>query len=49
MQHLGTMNRGTPTLSVRMVPDSGTGELVGLAGEFKIIGKHSHEFRYALP
>jgi hypothetical protein len=39
-------------LSVTVVPDSGTGALAGLAGDFKIIvadGKHSYEFSYALP
>lgn len=52
LQHTGTMNRGTPQLLVTVVPDSGTGELVGLAGEFKIIvaeGTHSYEFSYTLP
>ena len=51
-QHTGTMNRGAPSLSVTVVPDSGTGELAGLAGEFKIIiadGKHRYEFTYSLP
>lgn len=51
LQHNGTMTRGVPGLSVTVVPDSGTGELVGLAGEMKIIiaaGKHSYEFEYAL-
>ena len=52
LQHTGTMNRGAPTLVVTVVPDSGTGELVGLEGEFKIDvedGKHSYEFTYRLP
>ena len=52
LQHTGTMNRGAPSLSVTVVPDSGTQELVGLAGEFNIIiagGKHSYEFNYTLP
>jgi hypothetical protein len=52
LQHTGTMNRGVPELSVTVVPDSGTGELAGLRGEFKIIiaeGKHSYEFAYTLP
>ena len=52
LQHTGSMNRGTPSLSVTVVPDSGTGGLVGLAGEFKIIiaeGQHSYEFDYTLP
>ena len=52
LQHAGTMNRGAPSLSVTVVPDSGTGELAGLAGDFKIVvaeGKHSYEFSYTLP
>jgi hypothetical protein len=52
LQHSGTMNRGAPSLSVTVVPDSGTGELAGLAGEFRIIiaeGRHSYEFNYSLP
>lgn len=52
LQHNGIMNRGVPSLSVVVVPDSGTDELAGLEGEFKIIiegGKHSYEFSYRLP
>ena len=52
LQHTGTMTRGTPKLTVSVVPDSGTGELMGLAGEMEIIvagGKHSYEFGYQLP
>jgi hypothetical protein len=52
LQHTGTMNRGAPSLSVTVVPDSGTGELVGLSGTFNIIiaaGQHRYEFAYALP
>jgi hypothetical protein len=53
LQHSGTMNRGTDSvLLVSVVPDSGTGELVGLQGTFNIIiadGKHSYEFTYSLP
>jgi hypothetical protein len=52
LQHNGLMNRGTPSLSVVVVPDSGTEELAGLEGEFKIIiegGRHSYEFNYRLP
>ena len=51
LQHNGTMNRGNPTLTVSVVPDSGTGELTGLCGEMKITiaeGKHSYEFEYTL-
>jgi hypothetical protein len=52
LQHSGTMTRGTPQLSVTVVPDSGTGELVGLAGEMEIKiadGKHMYDFQYTLP
>ncbi len=51
LQHTGTMNRGTPSLSITVVPDSGTDELVGLSGKMNIIiadGKHSYEFTYSL-
>jgi hypothetical protein len=51
LQHTGTMDRGVPGLSVTVVPDSGTGELVGLSGRMNIIitaGKHSYEFDYTL-
>ncbi len=51
LQHTGLMDRGTPSLSVVVVPDSGTEELVGLEGEFKIMieaGSHSYEFNYRL-
>ena len=52
LQHTGTMNRGTPQLAISVVPDSGTGQLVGLAGKMAITvasGKHSYEFEYTLP
>ena len=52
LQHSGTMTRGVPQLSITVVPDSGTGELVGLAGRMTIEitnGKHSYEFDYTLP
>jgi hypothetical protein len=51
LQHSGTMTRGEPHLSVTVVPDSGTGQLVGIAGRMtiKIVdGKHFYEFRYTL-
>jgi hypothetical protein len=50
--HAGIMDRGSPNLSVRVVPDSATGELVGLAGRFDIkieAGVHRYEFEYSLP
>ncbi|TAL97771.1 MAG: DUF3224 domain-containing protein [Paraburkholderia sp.] len=52
LQHTGTMNRGVSSLSVTVVPDSGTGELSGIEGEFKINiveGAHFYEFAYRLP
>jgi hypothetical protein len=52
LQHSGTMNRGQASLLVTVVPDSGTGELAGLAGTMAIDivdGKHSYRFEYALP
>ena len=51
LTHVGTMNRGALQLSVVIVPDSGTGELQGIAGtlEIKIAdGKHSYELNYTL-
>jgi Protein of unknown function (DUF3224) len=51
LQHTGTMDRGKPSLSVTVVPDSGTDDLAGLTGKMSIIiadGKHSYEFEYAL-
>ena len=52
LQHSGTMTRGTPQLSVTVVPDSGTGDLVGLTGKMTINienGKHFYVFEYTLP
>jgi hypothetical protein len=52
LQHSGTMTRGTPHLSVTVVPESGTGQLVGLSGKMAIKideGKHSYDFEYTLP
>jgi hypothetical protein len=52
LQHSATMTRGVPQLSVTVVPDSGTGQLVGLTGKMEIIinaGKHSYDFEYTLP
>ncbi len=51
LQHSGTMDRGAPTLSVTVVPDSGTGELTGLEGTFEIDiveGEHFYVFTYRL-
>ena len=51
LQHSGTMNRGVPQLAIHVVPDSGSGELVGLAGSMTITitdGRHSYDFEYSL-
>jgi Protein of unknown function (DUF3224) len=52
LQHSATMTRGEPQLSITVVPDSGSGQLLGLSGKMNIIiaaGKHSYEFDYTLP
>jgi hypothetical protein len=51
LQHTGTMTRGALQLSITVVPDSGTDQLAGLAGEMKIEivdGKHLYAFDYTL-
>lgn len=51
LQHNATMNRGVPQLNIIVVPDSGTGELAGLAGKLAINiieGKHLYDFEYTL-
>lgn len=52
LQHTGSMDRGTPSLSVTVVPDSGTEELEGLSGQMTIDptgGQHRYSFTYRLP
>lgn len=52
VQHSGTMTRGAPHLTITVVPDSGTGQLTGIAGEITITiveGKHFYEIDYTLP
>ena len=50
LQHFATMTRGAPRLEIVVVPDSGTGDLVGLTGKMGIIiaegGKHFYELEY---
>lgn len=51
LQHGGTMAGGKPTLHVTVVPGSGTGELVGLRGNFEITieaGKHFYAFDWSI-
>ena len=50
LQHSGSMNRGAPSLSITVVPDSGMGELAGLIGTLSINvvdGKHFYDFLYS--
>jgi len=53
LQHAGTMAQNVPQLTITVVPDSGTGELKGLAGKMTINitadGKHSYDLEYTLP
>src|SRR5262245_32048193 len=52
LQHSGRMNRGVPSLSIMVVPDSGTDELAGIAGTLSINiidGKHFYDFIYSIP
>jgi hypothetical protein len=51
LQHSGTMTRGTQSLTITVVPDSGTDELEGLTGKMTIRiadGKHYYDFEYPL-
>lgn len=51
LQHSGIMDRGAQRLVITVVPDSGTGELTGLAGTMTIIiegGKHAYQLDYTL-
>jgi hypothetical protein len=53
LQHRGIMTRGAPDLAINVVPDSGTGELAGIAGKMNIRieagGKHFYDLDYTLP
>jgi hypothetical protein len=52
LHHTGVMLKGTPSLTIRVVPDSGTGELAGIDGEMHIKiadGKHFYRLEYTIP
>lgn len=52
LQHSSFLTRGAPQQSITVVPDSGTGQLVGLTGNMIVNivdGKHSYDFEYTLP
>ena len=51
LQHSGTMTRGAGELNITVIPDTGTGDLLGLSGRFNINisgGQHSYDFDYTL-
>jgi hypothetical protein len=51
LQHSSTMHEGAQAQSIRVVPGSGTGALVGLTGSMTVeitAGKHEYVFEYAL-
>jgi hypothetical protein len=51
LMHTGRMTRGTPSLEITVVPDSGTDELTGLSGSLEIMvveKKHLYIFDYAI-
>jgi hypothetical protein len=51
LQHSGSMDRGVASLSITVVPDTGTGELAGLTGRMAIEitgGQHFYDFEYEL-
>ena len=51
LQHTGVMNRGVGSLTITVIPDSGTGELADLAGTMSIEiagGVHSYVFEFTL-
>jgi hypothetical protein len=52
LQHSSRLSRSAPEQSITVVPDWGTGQLVGLAGKMTITiadEKHSYDFEYTLP
>lgn len=52
LQHTGIMTGGGQSLTITIVPDSGTEELTGISGTLRIIieGKvHKYEMDYTIP
>src|SRR5262249_8697636 len=52
LHHTGVMDRGTQSLAITIVPDSGTGQLKGISGTMTIDiakdGTHSYVLKYTL-
>jgi hypothetical protein len=52
LQHSATMHGGKYSLTITVIPGSGTGELTGIDGSMTIEiveGKHKYTFDYSLP
>ena len=53
LQHSGSMKNNVPQLTITVVPESGTGQLEGIAGKMTITvapdGKHTYDLEYTLP
>ena len=53
LQHIGSMVDNSFSITVEVVPGSGTGQLAGIAGKMDIHiapdGKHTYDFEYTLP
>lgn len=52
LQHMGVMNRGEQSLTIVIVPDSGSDNLEGIQGNMHIDmaeGKHLYTLTYSLP
>ena len=51
LYHNASMTRGAPALAIKVVPDSGTGDLAGISGSMNIDvknGEHAYTFEYDL-
>ncbi len=51
LQHFGMMDKGTDSLTLKVVPDSGTNQLIGLTGDMTIDvvdSQHYYKFDYEL-
>ena len=51
-QHSGTMTATSQGVTITVIPDSGTGELEGIAGTMSIEikdGQHFYDFEYTVP
>lgn len=52
LQHSGIMTKGAQHLTIQVVPGSGTDQLIGIQGQFKLTieqGRHFYELEYSLP